>query len=157
MPLTLDGCRRFSLLALAALIIAADGHPASAQTPRQKPRSEAVEPPSDSELYCKNIAEAASEARIQWQTWKLISLEASLRDRIAELQRKEREFEKWVKRREDLMNEVEDQADGTCHFGVNIIPHTQEVTTWGGAREGDAINLEIDMLARYVARLAEKD
>jgi riboflavin synthase len=55
------------------------------------------------------------------------------------------------------VNEVEDQADGTCHFGVNIIPHTQEVTTWGGAREGDAINLEIDMLARYVARLAEKD
>ncbi|MGX1196191.1 riboflavin synthase [Parvibaculum sp. MBR-TMA-1.3b-4.2] len=55
------------------------------------------------------------------------------------------------------VNEVEDQPDGTCHFGVNIIPHTQDVTTWGGAREGDAINLEIDMLARYVARLAEKD
>ena len=55
------------------------------------------------------------------------------------------------------VNEVEDMADGSCHFGVNIIPHTQEVTTWGGAREGDAINLEIDMLARYVARLAEKD
>lgn len=55
------------------------------------------------------------------------------------------------------VNEVEDRPDGTCHFGVNIIPHTQEVTTWGGAREGDAINLEIDMLARYVARLAEKD
>ena len=55
------------------------------------------------------------------------------------------------------VNEVEDRADGTCHFGVNIIPHTQEVTTWGDAREGDAINLEIDMLARYVARLAEKD
>lgn len=110
MPLTLDGCRRFSLLALAAFIIAADGHSASAQAPRQKPRSEAVEPPSDSELYCKNVAEAASEARIQWQTWKLISLEASLRDRIAELQRKEKEFEKWVKRREDLMDEVEDQV-----------------------------------------------
>jgi riboflavin synthase len=40
-------------------------------------------------------------------------------------------------------------------FGVNIIPHTQAVTTWGHAREGDRLNIEIDMLARYVARLAE--
>lgn len=40
-------------------------------------------------------------------------------------------------------------------FGVNIIPHTQEVTTWGAVAVGDAINLEIDTLARYVARLQE--
>lgn len=40
-------------------------------------------------------------------------------------------------------------------FGVNIIPHTQAVTTWGDAREGDIVNLKIDTLARYVARLAE--
>ncbi len=40
-------------------------------------------------------------------------------------------------------------------FGVNIIPHTQQVTTWGRAAEGDPVNLEIDTLARYVARLAE--
>lgn len=40
-------------------------------------------------------------------------------------------------------------------FGVNLIPHTQAVTTWGEARPGDAVNLEIDTLARYVARLAE--
>ncbi|MFT4013079.1 MAG: riboflavin synthase [Paracoccus sp. (in: a-proteobacteria)] len=40
-------------------------------------------------------------------------------------------------------------------FGVNLIPHTQAVTTWGGARVGDSVNLEIDTLARYVARLAE--
>ncbi|WP_347267291.1 riboflavin synthase [Paracoccus sp. (in: a-proteobacteria)] len=40
-------------------------------------------------------------------------------------------------------------------FGVNLIPHTQAVTTWGEAREGDRVNLEIDTLARYVARLAE--
>lgn len=40
-------------------------------------------------------------------------------------------------------------------FGVNLIPHTQTVTTWGEARPGDAVNLEIDTLARYVARLAE--
>lgn len=40
-------------------------------------------------------------------------------------------------------------------FGINMIPHTQEVTTWGGAAVGDGVNLEIDTLARYVARLAE--
>jgi len=42
-----------------------------------------------------------------------------------------------------------------CEFGVNIIPHTLQVTTWGDALPGDKINIEIDMLARYVARLAE--
>lgn len=40
-------------------------------------------------------------------------------------------------------------------FGINLIPHTQQVTTWGDAQTGDAVNLEIDTLARYVARLAE--
>jgi len=48
------------------------------------------------------------------------------------------------------VNEVEGNA-----FGVNIIPHTQAMTTWGKARPGDRVNVEIDMLARYVARLAE--
>jgi riboflavin synthase len=48
------------------------------------------------------------------------------------------------------VNEVEG-----AEFGVNLIPHTQAVTTWGDARVGDPVNLEIDMLARYVARLAE--
>lgn len=42
-------------------------------------------------------------------------------------------------------------------FGINFIPHTKEVTTWGAVRTGDRINLEIDTLARYVARLAEAD
>ena len=42
-------------------------------------------------------------------------------------------------------------------FGVNIIPHTQDCTTFGALRAGDALNLEIDMLARYVARLLEKE
>ena len=42
-----------------------------------------------------------------------------------------------------------------CEFGINLIPHTTQVTTWGEAAEGDQVNLEIDTLARYVARLAE--
>ena len=40
-------------------------------------------------------------------------------------------------------------------FGVNMIAHTQNVTTWGASKIGDQVNLEIDVLARYVARLAE--
>ncbi|WP_147124366.1 riboflavin synthase [Shimia ponticola] len=48
------------------------------------------------------------------------------------------------------VNEVEGDV-----FGVNMIPHTKQVTTWGGVAVGDAVNLEIDTLARYVARLAE--
>ena len=46
------------------------------------------------------------------------------------------------------------KVDG-CDFGINFIPHTKEVTTWGDVAVGDMINLEIDTLARYVARLAE--
>jgi riboflavin synthase len=48
------------------------------------------------------------------------------------------------------VNEVEGN-----HFGVNIIPHTQAVTTWGSMTQGQRVNIEIDMLARYVARLTE--
>ena len=40
-------------------------------------------------------------------------------------------------------------------FDINLIPHTKAVTTWGNVKVGDALNIEIDMLARYVARLAE--
>ena len=40
-------------------------------------------------------------------------------------------------------------------FGVNIIPHTTAVTGFGTLQPGDVVNIEIDMLARYVARLAE--
>lgn len=46
------------------------------------------------------------------------------------------------------------EVDGTT-FGVNIIPHTAKVTTWGDVKAGDKINIEIDMLARYLARLKE--
>lgn len=51
------------------------------------------------------------------------------------------------------VNEVSDEADGTCRFTLNIIPHTAEVTTIGALREGDGVNLEIDVLARYLQRM----
>ena len=42
-------------------------------------------------------------------------------------------------------------------FGVNLISHTQSVTSWGAAQVGDRVNLEIDVLARYVARLKDTE
>jgi riboflavin synthase len=48
------------------------------------------------------------------------------------------------------------EVDGR-RFGINIIPHTQQVTTMGARQAGDAVNVEIDMLARYVARLLAKE
>ena len=48
------------------------------------------------------------------------------------------------------VNDVEKQT-----FGINLVPHTKTVTTWGDMKIGDSINLEIDTLARYVARLAD--
>lgn len=51
------------------------------------------------------------------------------------------------------VNEVADQVDGSCHFTVNIIPHTAEVTTLGALAIGDGVDLEIDVLARYLQRM----
>ena len=51
------------------------------------------------------------------------------------------------------VNEVADDKDGSVRFGLNIIPHTGEVTTLGTLAEGDSVNLEIDTLARYLQRM----
>jgi riboflavin synthase len=48
------------------------------------------------------------------------------------------------------VNEVEG-----CDFGINFIPHTQTATTWGGVAVGQRVNLEVDTMARYVARLRD--
>jgi len=48
------------------------------------------------------------------------------------------------------------EVDG-ARFGVNIIPHTRAVTTFGLYGPGSSVNMEIDMLARYVARLLDKE
>ena len=51
------------------------------------------------------------------------------------------------------VNAIDDQADGTTDFALNIIPHTAAVTTLGGMQQGDPVNLEIDVLARYLSRM----
>jgi len=50
------------------------------------------------------------------------------------------------------VNAVEDIADAT-RFTVNLIPHTQAVTTLGALAAGEAVNIEIDVLARYLQRM----
>lgn len=51
------------------------------------------------------------------------------------------------------VNAVADQPDGTTHFTLNIIPHTWDVTTFADLAENQAVNIEIDTLARYLQRM----
>ena len=53
------------------------------------------------------------------------------------------------------VNSVTDANDGRAHFTLNIIPHTWDVTTLAELAEGRAVNLEIDVLARYLKRMEE--
>jgi riboflavin synthase len=50
------------------------------------------------------------------------------------------------------VNSVSDRADG-CEFSINLIPHTIEVTTLKALSAGSKVNLEIDLIARYVERM----
>ena len=54
------------------------------------------------------------------------------------------------------VNRVTDSADA-CEFSINLIPHTLENTTLGDLQAGHLVNLEVDMIARYVARMLGKD
>lgn len=51
------------------------------------------------------------------------------------------------------VNDVRDAEDGSTHFAVNVIPHTQAVTTLSDLTQGSAVNIEIDVLARYLQRM----
>lgn len=53
------------------------------------------------------------------------------------------------------VNTVDDQADGSARFTLNIIPHTAEMTTLNRLEPGRAVNLEIDVLARYLKRMED--
>jgi len=53
------------------------------------------------------------------------------------------------------VNEVSDLSGGGVRFGLNIIPHTQAMTTWGGLAVGARVNIEIDVLARYLGRMEQ--
>jgi riboflavin synthase len=51
------------------------------------------------------------------------------------------------------VNEVRDAEDGTTHFAINVIPHTAHETTLGSLSQGQQLNVEVDVLARYIDRM----
>ncbi|WP_010184252.1 riboflavin synthase [Sphingomonas sp. PAMC 26605] len=51
------------------------------------------------------------------------------------------------------VNAIDDHDDGTTRFAVNVIPHTRAMTTLGDLRMGSSVNIEIDVLARYLQRM----
>lgn len=53
------------------------------------------------------------------------------------------------------VNEVRDEEAG-CHFTINLIPHTADVTTFASVAAGQPVNIEIDILARYLARMTSQ-
>ena len=53
------------------------------------------------------------------------------------------------------VNEVETLADGAVAFAINVIPHTARETTFGDVTPGRKLNIEIDILARYLGRMLE--
>ena len=55
------------------------------------------------------------------------------------------------------VNSVRDDANGSAIFEINIIPHTHQVTTMRLLRKGAKVNLEIDLLARYIERMLGKE
>ena len=51
------------------------------------------------------------------------------------------------------VNDVQEAADGSTHFSVNVIPHTAQITTCGDIAAGRQLNVEIDVIARYLERM----
>ena len=51
------------------------------------------------------------------------------------------------------VNQVDDAQDGSTQFSINLIPHTLEHTTLGDLKAGARVNLEVDLIARYVERM----
>lgn len=68
------------------------------------------QPETDASRFCTNIADAALDARVAWQQKELEVSEAKLKQRIAELEAKRDEYEKWLKLREDFLKKAEDSV-----------------------------------------------
>lgn len=51
------------------------------------------------------------------------------------------------------VNDIREAEDGSTHFSVNIIPHTAQCTTLGSVSQGQQLNVEVDVLARYIERM----
>jgi flagellar motility protein MotE (MotC chaperone) len=83
---------------------------------------------SDATEYCKNITDAALDARVAWQQKQLEASEAKLRERIAELEVKRAEYEKWLKLREDFLKKAEDNVV-EIYSGMNPDAAAQQIAS----------------------------
>jgi flagellar motility protein MotE (MotC chaperone) len=83
---------------------------------------------SDATEFCKNITDAALDARVAWQQKQLEASEAKLRERIAELEAKRAEYEKWLKLREDFLKKAEDNVVD-IYSGMNPDAAAQQIAS----------------------------
>ena len=72
----------------------------------------ALGPQNDAERYCRNIADAAKEAKFEWQVKTISELEDALAKRTKELEAKRAEIETWLKKREEFMALAEERLVG---------------------------------------------
>ncbi|MGO4870854.1 MAG: MotE family protein [Roseiarcus sp.] len=103
---------RFFAIGALALTAAFASHALAQNDGKQKFNTAALEKSADGgvERYCANVAPIAAEARIALEAKRLTELEAQLKQRIAELDKKEAEAREWVTKRETLMNAASDDV-----------------------------------------------
>ena len=89
---------------------AADNAGAAATAAPLPEAAPATEPQDNASLYCKNIANAAADARYARQADALTALEKELDDRIAKLEKKQTEYQEWVQRREDFLAKADESV-----------------------------------------------
>ncbi|HEV2159159.1 MotE family protein [Bradyrhizobium sp.] len=78
--------------------------------PKPAPPQAAVSPDNEVALFCSNVADPAVDARLAWQLKELEKAEALLRERIAEVEAKRAEYEKWMALRDDFLKKAEAQV-----------------------------------------------
>jgi flagellar motility protein MotE (MotC chaperone) len=103
---------RFVAIGVFTLAAALAGLAFAQNDAKQKPNASPPDKSVDGVVarYCANVAPAAAEARIAWQERRLGELEGQIKQRIAELEKKEAEARDWVTKREALMNSASDDV-----------------------------------------------
>jgi flagellar motility protein MotE (MotC chaperone) len=103
---------RFVAIGAFILVAAYASHGLAQNDAKPKPSAAAPDKSADGGVarYCANVAPLAAEARIAWQTRRLTELEEQIKQRIAELEKKEAEAREWVTKRETLMNSASEDV-----------------------------------------------
>jgi flagellar motility protein MotE (MotC chaperone) len=103
--------RPFAVVALA-LTLVCHGHALAQDGVKPKPPAAGPDKPVESEIarYCGNLAPLAVEARIAYQTKRLLELETQVKQRISDLEKQESDAREWVAKREALMKSASDDV-----------------------------------------------